>query len=187
MTHESKPRGRVQEAMSPRVLVALVVAALVALVTTGVQALDEGKPMPEIGLADLHGQRVDRAALRGKVVIVDFWASWCAPCKEEMPVLERLYAKHAKDGLVVVGVSVDRDVANVRSFLSKLSVSFPIVHDLAHAVADRFEPPKMPTSYVIDRQGVVRYVHGGFRAEDAKRLASEVESLLRSGAPPSKR
>lgn len=177
MRHESPCSTRVQAAMKPAA--SIVLAALLAF-AAGARALDAGKQVPAIGLADLSGKRIDEAALAGKVVIVDFWASWCGPCKEEMPVLERLYQKHRKDGLVVVGVSVDRDVANIREFLKRVRVSFPIVHDVAHDVADRFEPTKMPTSYVVDRKGVVRFVHGGFRAEDAAKLAREVESLLRA-------
>lgn len=134
--------------------------------------------MPEIGLKDLRGNTVARAALAGKVVIVDFWASWCGPCKEEMPVLSRLYQKHAARGLVVVGVSVDEEAANVHAFLARVKANFPIVHDAKHAVAERFAPPKMPSSYVVDRRGVVRYVHGGFRPADAESLAREVEKLL---------
>lgn len=187
-SHESRRARLVQEAtMRPKDgsrrsvdvgawMAAAVFAGLVA--ANSATALDAGARMPEIGLKDLHGKTVDRASLAGKVVIVDFWASWCGPCKEEMPVLSRLYAKHASSGLVVVGVSVDEEAANVQSFLTKMKVNFPIVHDQKHTVAERFAPPKMPSSYVIDRRGVVRYVHGGFRPEDAESLASEVRKLL---------
>jgi len=141
-------------------------------------ALDAGARLPEIGLTDMRGTRVDAAALKGKVVIVDFWASWCAPCKEEMPVLERLYKKYKARGLVIVGVSVDQELGNVKSFLKQLPVSFNIVHDADHKVAGRFKPPRMPSSYVADRNGIVRHVHAGFRDEDAAKLEAEVSALL---------
>lgn len=157
---------------------ALTCVAAAVLTTNAAKALDAGARMPEIGLKDLRGNTVDRAALAGKVVIVDFWASWCGPCKEEMPVLSRLYQKHAARGLVVVGVSVDEEAANVHAFLAKVKATFPIVHDAKHSVAERFAPPKMPSSYVVDRRGIVRYVHGGFRPADAESLAREVEKLL---------
>ena len=163
----------------------MVCCLLAGMVLVGsAAALDVGARMPEIGLKDLHGNPIDRASLQGKVVIVDFWASWCAPCKEEMPVLSRLHAKHAQRGLVVVGVSVDEEVTNVQGFLAKVKASFPIVHDRTHVVAERFAPPKMPSSYVIDRRGVVRYVHGGFRPADAEALAREVETLLAEASAP---
>ncbi len=156
----------------------LVMVPLLAGVAGHALALDSGAPLPEIGLTDLAGKRVDLASLRGKVVIVDFWASWCAPCKQEMPVLERLYKKYKSRGLVVVGVSVDQEAANVGSFIKQLKVTFPIVHDKAHSVADRFHPPRMPSSFIVDRNGVVRHVHGGFRASDAVSIESEVTALL---------
>jgi thiol-disulfide isomerase/thioredoxin len=142
-------------------------------------ALDAGSRLPEIGLKDLRGARIDAASLKGKVVIVDFWASWCGPCKQEMPVLERLYKKYKARGLVIVGVSVDQEAANVKSFLKQLPVSFSIVHDAEHQVAGRFSPPRMPSSYIADRNGIVRYVHGGFREADAAKLETEVVNLLK--------
>jgi cytochrome c biogenesis protein CcmG, thiol:disulfide interchange protein DsbE len=134
--------------------------------------------MPEIGLKDTRGNRVDLNSLKGKVVIVDFWASWCGPCKQEMPILEKLYKKYKDRGLVVVGVSVDQDLANVKTFLKTMPVSFPIAHDGGHEVANRFKPPKMPSSYIVDRNGVVRHVHGGYRDGDAAKFEAEVTALL---------
>ncbi len=156
-----------------------MVAALLAFSAVGAAAaLDVGARLPEIGLRDLNGQAVSAQSLRGKVVLVDFWASWCAPCREELPVLERLYKTYRERGLVVVGVSVDRDAANARSFANRLGITFPIVHDAQHQLAGRFAPPKMPSSYVIDRRGVVRHVHGGYRAGDAAVFEREIKALL---------
>jgi peroxiredoxin len=149
-----------------------------SLLAAGAQALDEGARLPEIGLNDLSGKRVDVASLKGKVVIVDFWATWCAPCKQELPLLEKLYQKYKARGLVIVGVSVDQEEANVGAFVKQLKLSFPVVHDKAHAVADRVKPPKMPSSYVVDRNGVVRHLHGGFRSGDEAKLESEINALL---------
>jgi cytochrome c biogenesis protein CcmG, thiol:disulfide interchange protein DsbE len=141
-------------------------------------ALSAGSPAPEIGLEDMTGRPIRLADLRGKVLVVDFWASWCGPCKEELPVLDRLYRKHRQDGLVVIGVSQDRDEANIRSFLRRQPVSFPIVHDAGHRVAKRYRPPRMPSSYVVDRKGIVRHVFEGYGAGDAARLEQAVRALL---------
>lgn len=141
-------------------------------------ALRTGARAPEIGLDDLNGASITIASLRGNVVIVDFWASWCEPCAEEMPVLERLYQQYRGQGLRVVGVSQDRTAGNIRSFLRRHRVSFPIVHDGSHQVAGRYQPGAMPTSFVIDRNGVVRSIHEGYRAGDGARLEREVRSLL---------
>lgn len=142
------------------------------------QALDAGSKMPEIGLTDLSGKPVTVASLAGKVVVVDFWATWCAPCKEELPVLEKLYKKYGSKGLVVVGVSVDKDASNIKGFLKKLNVTFPIVHDANHQVSGRYQPPRMPSSYIVDRKGIVRFVHGGFRADDAPVFEKQILQLL---------
>jgi peroxiredoxin len=160
----------------------LVVAALViatALLTTQyVSALDEGARAPAFNLTTMDGERVTLADLRGKVVIVDFWASWCEPCGHAMPALDRLYSRYKGNGLVVVGVSVDQTERNARSFLRRTHVSFPVAHDADHAVAERYSPPTMPSTYVIDRRGVVRHVHAGFRSGDAQRLEQVVRGLL---------
>lgn len=144
-------------------------------------ALDRGQAAPEIGLTDLHGKPVELASLRGKVVLVDFWASWCAPCRESLPFLEKLAHKYRGEGLVVVGVNIDKTRELARAFLDKhrLALSFPVVHDGKHEVAGRYKPPTMPSSYIVDRKGVVRGVHAGFRSSDATKLEAELQSLLR--------
>jgi cytochrome c biogenesis protein CcmG/thiol:disulfide interchange protein DsbE len=158
--------------------VAAAVVVLLAFSTTVAAALDSGSRSPEIGLKDLSGKRIDLASLKGKVVIVDFWASWCGPCKEEMPVLEKLWGKYKGEGLVVVAVSVDKEAGNIKKFLQKTRVSFPVVHDAEHAVSGRFSPPRMPSSYVLDRKGIVRFVHEGYRSGDAAKFEKEVKKLL---------
>jgi peroxiredoxin len=158
---------------------ALVLMALIGMPALAL-AVEVGEPPPEINLPDLNsGKKISLAALRGKVVVIDFWASWCAPCKEEMPVLESLYKRFKDKDLVIIGVSVDNEAANAKKFLSGVKVSFPIVHDAGHVVADKFKPPRMPTSYVIDKTGKIRFVHAGFRKEDAKKIEDEVTKLLK--------
>jgi cytochrome c biogenesis protein CcmG/thiol:disulfide interchange protein DsbE len=141
-------------------------------------ALDTGAKMPEIGLKDLSGNTVDHNSLTGKVVIVDFWATWCAPCREELPELEKLYKKYAPKGLVIVGVSVDKEPDNIKAFLQKLAVTFPVVHDAGHSVTGKYGPPRMPSSYVVDRKGIVRFVHGGYRAGDVADFDKQIQQLL---------
>ena len=162
-----------------RAALALTLFALIGMPALAF-AVEVGEPAAEINLPDLNGgKKISLAALRGKVVIVDFWASWCAPCKEEMPVLESLYKRFKDKGLVIIGVSVDNEASNAKTFLSSVKVSFPIVHDAGHVVADKFKPPRMPTSYVLDKAGKIRFVHGGFRKEDSKKLEEEITKLLK--------
>lgn len=158
-------------------------ALLVATLAASASALDEGTRAPEIGLSDFDGQRVSMRSLRGRVVLVDFWASWCGPCAEEMPVLERLHTRYASQGLTIVAVSQDQREELARRFMEEHPVSFRVVHDGEHAVARRYGPPRMPTSYLIDRRGVVRHIHAGFRQADADVLEAEVRALLAEPAP----
>jgi thiol-disulfide isomerase/thioredoxin len=143
-------------------------------------ALSVGQAAPEIKLTDLLGKAVSLSTLKGRVVLVDFWASWCKPCREELPVLETLHKKYASKGLVILGVNVDKDERIAKKFLSdnKLTLSFPLANDAKHEVAERYAPPTMPSSYVIDRAGKVQFVHAGFRASDAKKLEAEIAKLL---------
>ncbi len=161
----------------PWTLLCMLVVAL-GLAST-VRALDSGEAAPPFSGNTLDGQPIGLAGLRGKVVVIDFWASWCAPCKEEMPVLERLWRKYRDQGLVVVGVSVDNELPNAKTFIGQVKVTFPIVHDAKHAIADRYSPPRMPTSLIVDKAGKIRFVHGGFRKQDAAKLEQEIAQLLK--------
>jgi peroxiredoxin len=164
--------------IAPARRVAPTAFCLIVGIAAVCRALAPGDAVPELSLPGLDGKQVSLSALRGKVVLVDFWASWCAPCKDEMPFLEAMYRRLKSRGLVVLGVSVDQERENAEAFIAKMKVSFPIVHDGKHAVADRFKPPRMPTSYVLDREGKVRHVHEGFRKSDARKIEQQIEALL---------
>ena len=115
----------------------------------------------------------------GKVVLVDFWASWCGPCKASFPCLNRMQEKYAAKGLVIIGVGVDEDAANFTAFSGKMGAKFPLAHDSAHQAAGFFNPPSMPSSYLTDRKGVIRHVHTGFRgAKTEAEYETEIEALL---------
>jgi peroxiredoxin len=118
------------------------------------------------------------AAHAGKVVIVDFWATWCQPCKQSFPAYQKLATENSGQ-LVVVGISQDDDAKYIQAFLSETGAKFPVVWDDGKAVAKAYDPPSMPTAFVIDTNGIVRFVHVGYRAGDEATLAEEVRSLMR--------
>lgn len=167
-----------KSAVSHKPVTRIATALAVLLVASTAMALAPGGRAPEIGLNDLSGHRVDLASMRGHVIVIDFWASWCEPCADEMPVLERLYRELHGQGLDIVGVSQDSSAGNITTFLHRIPVSFPIVHDSGHAVAGRYNPAHMPTSFIIDRHGVVRYVHNGYHAADAASIEHQVRELV---------
>ena len=170
-------RSRSQRAT--QLLRLIILGAVLTACPVLASALDVGDTPPDWSMTTLAGKPISLASLRGKVVLIDFWASWCAPCKEEMPFLEGLHKKHGGAGLVIVGVSVDKDRENADKFIRALKVTFPIIHDDKHTVADQYKPPRMPTSFVLDRQGKVRFVHAGYRKEDAVSLEREIAQLLK--------
>ena len=155
--------------------VALVTASMVASTAL---ALDPGKAPPSIDMADLKGKKVDLKALQGKVVLVDFWASWCGPCKEEMPVLQSLHEKYAWQGLVIIGINIDNNPKKMNNFLKATPVEFRIVHDPKTTIAQKYEPSTMPSSYFIGRDGTLRYLHEGFHKKDAAEIESRIKALL---------
>ena len=152
--------------------------ALVLSVTSTVSALAPGNTPPAIDMPDLDGNKVDLSELKGKVVLIDFWASWCGPCKQEMPVLEELHKKYAKQGLVIIGVNIDNNPKKMNNFLKGSPATFRIVHDRKLDVAAKYEPATMPSSYFIGKDGKIRYVHEGFKKKDAADLEKRIKTLL---------
>lgn len=137
-----------------------------------------GKSAPAISLPGLASHPpVDLAALRGKVVVLDFWAPWCGPCKHEMPVLNKLAQKHAGN-VVVVGVLVDPDLDGARAVLKNLAITYPQVEDDRRAAAAAFSVHALPTLVVIDRNGTVRSYRTGFSPEEDMEAA--IERALKS-------
>lgn len=149
------------------------------LAAQGAQAVNAGAVAPEIGLSDLAGRGVQISKLRGKVVLVDFWASWCAPCRQELPQLEQLYKKYRARGFEVLAINQDQSIEGARRFLGSVPLSFRVVHDRAKTVANRYGPSKMPSSFLVDRKGIIRYVHAGFRSGDQATLERHILSLLK--------
>lgn len=133
---------------------------------------------PELSLNNLAGENVSLEEVRGKVVLLDFWATWCGPCRESMPFYRQLYEEKKAKGFEVLAVSVDEDVETIRAFQKRFRLPFPILVDIGYQAATRFGPPTMPTAYLIDRMGRVRERFQGFRGSDKERVREAVEALL---------
>jgi thiol-disulfide isomerase/thioredoxin len=143
-------------------------------------ALEPGAAAPALSMPRLvdSDKSVSLRDMRGKVVYVDFWASWCIPCRISMPTLDRLAKEHGPRGFEVVGVNKDVRSEDAERFLQRMPVSFILVADSSDAAAKAFGVKTMPSGYLVDRKGTVRYVHGGFTRSTGDALAEQVEKLL---------
>jgi len=148
---------------------------IIALISP-LSAAEVGQVSPK--LSTLVGGNIPNTA--GKVVIVDFWASWCGPCKASFPAFNRLHDKYASKGLVIIGIGVDDDAAKHAAFVTKTRPKFSTVHDANKKAAAVFSPPAMPTTYIVDKKGVIRHVHEGFKgAKTEAAYTAEIEALLK--------
>lgn len=163
--------------MTPRTLAILFFVIVAGIPTFAGAQVREGHE-PKFNVTTLDGQKLSTETLRGKVVLVDMWATWCAPCRESFPFYERLARKYAERDFVIVAISVDEEESVVRKFLQEHPVSFEVVFDAGHRLAEQFTPPTMPTSFLFDRRGQVREIHEGFDADDRDEIEASIKRLL---------
>jgi len=115
---------------------------------------------------------------KGKVLVIDFWATYCKPCEKEFPKLQALADKHAGN-MLVYGLSEDESSEGIAAFVKRTGVRFPIGWDQGNTISQRYKLEKMPTSYVVDRKGIIRFVHGGYTDGEEEEIARQVDELLR--------
>lgn len=123
-------------------------------------------------------QQLDLSVYEGKVVYLDFWASWCAPCRRSFPWMNEMKRKYGDDGLVIIGVNVDAEPELAEAFLKETPADFRIVHDPEGKLASRFELLGMPNSFMIDREGNVVAKHVGFRSDSPEKYEQQLRELL---------
>jgi thiol-disulfide isomerase/thioredoxin len=139
-----------------------------------------GKPTPAYVATALGGDSVDLAGLRGKVVLLNVWATWCHPCREEIPALQRLYETRRGEGFEVIGVSVDAtgSDAAIRSFADEFGMTYPVWRDPDERVQSLFLAVGVPASYLIDREGILRWRRIGIIREEDPNFRAVLDSLL---------
>jgi thiol-disulfide isomerase/thioredoxin len=133
------------------------------------------------GAASAASQTLDLTPYKGKVVYLDFWASWCTPCRQSFPWMNELQQMYGSRGLVVIAVNVDHDKALADQFLQRYAPQFKILYDPSGSIAEKYDFRDMPTSFVIGRDGQVKYVHAGFYPNQETDYASHIEALLNDG------
>ncbi len=138
-----------------------------------------GSAVPNFSAQSVNGK--GKALVKpndGKVLIVDFWATWCEPCKKSFPKLEDLYVKYKASGMEIVAVSEDDENEGIPGFGSSFGARFPLVWDNGKAIASKWQPKSMPSTFVVDRKGIVRFVHLGYHDGEEMEIEKEVKSLL---------
>jgi peroxiredoxin len=165
-----------------------VLRALGVLMLTGIMAVtapttgaaaELNSPAPDFTLKSLDGTNLKLSEMTGNVVLINFWASWCGPCREEMPLLNALHSKYEALGFTVLGVNVEEDVNGAKSFLNDFPVDFPILLDNANEVSKQYKVIAMPTTVVVDRDGNMRFLHQGYKSGDEAKYRQMVKKLVR--------
>lgn len=163
-----------------RHLASLIVAGCVAFLPLGgVGAAELRQAAPDFTLKSLGGKNLKLSEMSGNVVLINFWASWCGPCREEMPLLNALHKKYEPLGFSVWGVNVEENSASAKGFLKDFPVDFPILLDHTNEVSRQYKVIAMPTTVVVDRDGNMRYLHQGYKSGDEATYRQMVKELVR--------
>lgn len=138
-----------------------------------------GKPAPDFALKSSTGQNLRLSEYRGDVVMINFWATWCGPCRQEMPLLDELYSRYERVGFSLLGVNIDDDPGRAMDMIAELGVSFPVLFDAGKDVSKLYQVDAMPVTVIVDREGTVRHVHQGYKPGYEQKYLDQVRSLLR--------
>ena len=157
--------------------IAGIVAALV--IALPAVAADPTGPAPQFVLPAKAGGQLDLAKYKGQVVMINFWASWCGPCRQEMPLLEDIYKKYNKLGFTLVGVNVEPDSKAADDWLKATPVTFPVGYDKDSKVSQLYAVSGMPSTVIVDRKGNLRYIHHGYKPGDEGDYINSIRQLIR--------
>ena len=152
-------------------LLALLVAAPALAAPSG--------PAPQFQLQSMAGQAVNLAQYKGQVVMINFWASWCGPCRQEMPILEKLYGKYKPMGFTMLAVNVEPDSKLAVNWLKDTPVTFPVLFDTKSEVSKLYQVAGMPSTVIIDRKGNLRWLHRGYKPGDENEYQDNIRKLVR--------
>ena len=139
----------------------------------------EGQTAPDFALKSSTGENLRLSEYRGDVVMINFWATWCGPCRQEMPLLDELYSRYQRVGFNLLGVNIDDDSSRAMKMVSELGVNFPVLFDARKEVSKLYEVEAMPVTVLVDREGTVRHVHHGYKPGYEEKYLDQIRSLLR--------
>ena len=139
----------------------------------------QGQVAPDFVLRSATGENLRLSEYRGDVVLINFWATWCGPCRQEMPLLDDLYGRYKRVGFNLLGVNIDEDSRRAMQMVQELGVNFPVLFDENKEVSKLYEVEAMPVTILVDREGIVRHVHHGYKPGYEEKYLTEIRSLLR--------
>lgn len=150
-------------------------------------ALAPGKKAPDFKLESTSGKQITLAQLKAnpakkgsyRVVLVDFWATWCPPCRESIPFLQKMHDKYSKKGLVVAGISLDDNIQEVKTYAKNNKLKYTLLLDKDKKAAKKYGVSSIPTIFLIDKSGKIKYVHVGLSEDLEKQLEKEIKLLLK--------
>lgn len=154
---------------------ALSVLAATSLASSGLT----GSPAPDFALKSSTGENLRLSEYRGDVVMINFWATWCGPCRQEMPLLDELYVRYERVGFSLLGVNIDDDSRRAMDMITELGVNFPVLFDSRKEVSKLYQVDAMPVTVIVDREGNVRHVHNGYKPGYEQQYLDEIRALLR--------
>lgn len=156
-----------------------ILLLLALTVSANTLALEVGSTAPDFTLKSRSGENVKLSELRGEVVMINFWASWCAPCRQEMPLLEELYDRYGDMGFTLLGVNVEEDSSAALALLKEIPVTFPVLLDTTNSVSELYNVIAMPSTVILDRDGRVRFVHKGYLPGYEDEYRQQIKELIR--------
>jgi len=163
----------------PTRVLSLIALALVPALAWSGASLQTGAPAPGFELKSNSGKPVSLADLKGQIVLVNFWASWCGPCRQEMPILEQLNHQYHNKGVALIGVNVEPDTDAATAWLKATPFTFPILYDVDSKVSKLYEVQGMPNTVILDRKGIVRYIHRGYSPGAENEYLDQIRALIR--------
>ncbi|MDH3527020.1 MAG: TlpA family protein disulfide reductase [Gammaproteobacteria bacterium] len=149
------------------------------LLSSTVSAGTVQAPAPDFTLKSDSGENLRLSEMRGEVVLINFWASWCGPCRQEMPILSELHDKYKTMGFTVLGINVEENSSDARKLLKEMPVSFPVLFDNDSSVSKQYDVAAMPSTVLVDRDGNMRYLHKGYKPGLEDTYVDQVRSLIR--------
>ncbi len=150
-----------------------------ALLSAPALAVAPAGPAPQFQLQSMAGKPVSLEQYKGQVVMINFWATWCGPCRQEMPLLEQLHKKYKPMGFTLLGVNVEPDSTLAADWLKATPVTFPILFDTQSEVSKLYEVAGMPSTVIVDRKGNLRWLHRGYKPGDENKYLDQIRALVR--------